>query len=366
MKTDSRLYSLDLLRGLDMFLLTAVAPFVGTFSCWQKLPEGVLNHFHHAYTGFVLYDIIMPLFIFMCGAAVPFALGKRLADGKPTGAYWRHVLGRFLLLWVLGMVVQGGLLTLDPAKIQFFSNTLQTIAIGYVAAAGVLLIPSRKVRFAVPIACFVLYGIILALGGDYGEQTNLAMRLDKAVFSRIMPGFASQYDGRHYYYAWILPSFMYVAMTTLGLESTEIIRRTDWGEWKRAGALFALAAALLAAGFFLSFAVPVIKPVFSVSFTAYAMGWSVLALAVLYVVADIWKFRRGTGLLILYGQCALAAYLVFEIFGGALRSVAMVVTQGFERFMGPEARMVWVVVAMVAVQSFVLFVWRAFKGRNRR
>jgi hypothetical protein len=34
----------------------------------------------------------MPLFIFMCGAAVPFALERRLKEGKCV--FWRHVLWR--------------------------------------------------------------------------------------------------------------------------------------------------------------------------------------------------------------------------------------------------------------------------------
>ena len=41
----------------------------------------------------------MPLFIFICGAAVPLALPRRLdAGGRPGLAYWRHVLGRVALL----------------------------------------------------------------------------------------------------------------------------------------------------------------------------------------------------------------------------------------------------------------------------
>ena len=28
---------------------------------------------------------------FMCGAAVPFALGRRLVEGRPGPGYWRHV-----------------------------------------------------------------------------------------------------------------------------------------------------------------------------------------------------------------------------------------------------------------------------------
>ena len=125
-----RLFCLDALRGLDMLLLTVVGPFFMAVNKGYGLPEGVLAQFRHPWGGFTLWDIIMPLFIFMCGAAVPFGLGRRMVNGRAGRRYLGHVLSRFALLWVLGMVAQGRLLTLDPLKISPFNNTLQTIACG--------------------------------------------------------------------------------------------------------------------------------------------------------------------------------------------------------------------------------------------
>ena len=71
---NKRLLSLDILRGADMFLLTVVGPFVQALDKAFGLPKGVLAQFSHAWGGFTLWDIIMPLFIFMSGAAVPFAV----------------------------------------------------------------------------------------------------------------------------------------------------------------------------------------------------------------------------------------------------------------------------------------------------
>ena len=75
------------------------------------------------------------------------ALAKRLeADGSAGWRYWRHVLGRVALLWVLGMVAQGELLSFDLHRISFFNNTLQTIACGYLIAAAVALIESLMAK----------------------------------------------------------------------------------------------------------------------------------------------------------------------------------------------------------------------------
>lgn len=75
-----RLRSLDLLRGLDMMLLTVIGPFVIALNSACGLPDQVLAQFRHSWVGFSFWDIIMPLFIFASGAAVPFAMKK--ADGR--------------------------------------------------------------------------------------------------------------------------------------------------------------------------------------------------------------------------------------------------------------------------------------------
>ena len=69
-----RLCSLDLLRGLDMILLTVIGPCVIAMNAACGLPDQVLAQFRHSWVGFSLWDIIMPLFIFASGAAVPFAI----------------------------------------------------------------------------------------------------------------------------------------------------------------------------------------------------------------------------------------------------------------------------------------------------
>ena len=103
-----------------MVFLTVVGPLVWAIDSGWGLPQGFLYQFTHPWEGFTPWDIIMPLFLFVCGAAVPLSLERRLAlnDGRPNAAYWRHVLGRVAMLWVLGMLVQGHLTSLDALEIR--------------------------------------------------------------------------------------------------------------------------------------------------------------------------------------------------------------------------------------------------------
>lgn len=354
----NRLFSLDLLRGLDMMLLLCFGPLIKAFSkAIGGLPEPFMEQLSHVeWIGFNLWDIIMPLFIFMCGAAVPFALGRRLENGKSTAAYWKHVGARFALLWFFGMLVQGNFFTYDPGKFMYFSNTLQTIAIGYVVAAGVFLLKSRYTRLSIALSMFIIYGALMHFGGDYSQSGNLAMKVDKAVFGFFLPNTNPMMQQTTY--AWILPSFMYAAMTILGMECTKLLTDGRYAQWRRAGILAAGSFAVLCLGFLSSYIIPVIKPIFTVSFTLLAIGWSMLALTILYIITDIFKFRFGLSIPILFGQFALLAYMSAHLFDGAYRSIAWIFTFGLEQYMTKEWMYVVMRVVMIGLMTYVLAIRR--------
>ena len=341
MKTKDRLLSLDVLRGLDMLLLTVVGPlFWAIHKIWPQ-SETVQCQFKHFWGGFTLWDIIMPLFIFMCGAAIPYALSKRLdANGRPTGRFWLHVLSRVVLLWFCGLLVQGNLTSLDVLRINPYSNTLQTIAAGYLIAALVMLIPVRAIRIACPLLLAGLYGGLLHFCGDYSQAGNFASICEVKIFSAILPAGhevmkrIAENNIPDHGYTWFLTTLMFGFMTLCGAQCAEILR----GEWsckRKAVTLFALGAGLLAAGWGLVFAgVPMIKHIFTVSFTFQAMGWCVLALALLYLLTDVLMLRRGWWLVTLFGQCALTAYMTKNFFGSALNAATERITGGVPHLIG--------------------------------
>ena len=310
MSGSGRLFCLDLLRGLDMMLLLVVGPLVMSYNKAWGLPAAVLAQFKHGWECFTLWDIIMPLFIFMCGAAIPLALPKRMTNGRAGRPYWIHVLKRVVLLWVCGMLVQGNLLSLDPLKIGPFSNTLQAIAVGYAATAALMLLPRVWMRCAVTVFLFVFYAALLHFGGDYTPEGNFTAIVERRVFAAVLP--AGSIWLKVGFYTWIVPSIMFTAMTLCGFHATEILR-SEFSPKRRAVLMFVYAGALLAAGCIAAVRIPVIKPIYTVSFTLQAMGWSVLALAVLYVVTDIFAFRSHLGIPVLFGRHCLFAYMALHV-----------------------------------------------------
>lgn len=358
-QSSGRLFSLDLLRGLDMFLLVVVGGILRAADKVWGLPPCVMEQMRHPWGGFTLWDLIMPLFIFMCGAAMPFALGKRMKDGRPTVAFWRHVAYRVALLWVLGMVNQGQLLTLDPMRISPFNNTLQTIAVGYLISAFVMCVPSKWFRRAAPLALMGTYTVLLAWNGDYSKEGNFAMRFELKVLSLIVPDGSEAY--RLFGYTWFLTSLMFGAMTLIGFNAT-LVLKSSLKPWGKVVALAGAGSAMAVCGWAVAPVIPMIKQIYTLSFTLSAMGCSCILLAVLYALTDICGFRCGTGVFVLYGQFALWAYMA-GVFRPAFAELSKILFGGLSRWIGQEPMAFVYAIAYVGWVTLLLVIRRRFSGR---
>ena len=134
-KITDRILSIDALRGFDMLLIIFADRFFITLNegAGTELTATLANQFNHPdWLGSTFYDIIMPLFLFVVGVVIPFSMSKRMQQNNSKVSIYRKLIKRFIILFILGWIVQGNLLNLDLAVFHIFSNTLQAIAIGYI------------------------------------------------------------------------------------------------------------------------------------------------------------------------------------------------------------------------------------------
>ena len=80
MNDNKRLLSLDVLRGFDIFLLVALQPVLlaalKQLNC-EALNDTLLYQLDHAeWEGMRVWDMVMPLFLFMSGVTMPYSLPK--------------------------------------------------------------------------------------------------------------------------------------------------------------------------------------------------------------------------------------------------------------------------------------------------
>jgi len=331
-----RLFCLDVLRGLDIVFLTMVGPFVkwGWFEVF-KPSEAVDVFWKHSLTSFAspgcaptgwgIWDFGQPLFIFICGAAVPFAIPRRLdADGRPTAAFWKHVLGRFVMLWCLGWLIRD-ILTLDLTKFRPYGDTLQTIGVAYLFAALSMLIRRRWLRFALAILAIGASAVVMGTFGDYSQFGNFARRVDSAVFGVV--GIKAR-D-----FSYVYTTVVWGALGVLGALAGEIVKAKE-GEWTRAAKLAGWGVASFVLGLVLGIWIPPIRYIYTASFAFQTLGLSILCLDLLFVVTDIFRWRRGLGFFLLMGQFTLFMWMLSTFFRPALTVLAKHLVSGLPVLVG--------------------------------
>src|SRR5436190_8740562 len=92
---DRRLLSLDVFRGLTVARMV----LVNNPGTWRAIYAPLR---HADWHGCTPADLIFPFFLFIVGVAIPFALGRRLAEGEERTAIVAKILRRSVIIFALG------------------------------------------------------------------------------------------------------------------------------------------------------------------------------------------------------------------------------------------------------------------------
>jgi len=311
----SRVISLDALRGFDMFWIVGGYPIVlglgkALNNAWFN--EYILPQVRHAdWVGFTAWDLIMPLFLFMVGTAMPLSFARRLERGESRARIFLHVIYRVIVLWILGMIAQGRLLEYDLSQLRLFSNTLQAIAAGYLISSIFLLTLRLRWQFVVTAALLLLYWGLLMLvpvpgygAGNLTPEGNLAMYIDKLILGPFQDGTT---------YTWILSSMTFAATVMIGTFAGRLLR-SNLGQARKVLFLLASGIACVHLGWAWWYIFPVIKHLWTSSMVLFAGGCSLILLAVFYLVIDVFRLRSLGYFFTVIGMNAIAAYMVTRVF----------------------------------------------------
>src|SRR3954449_1312864 len=144
-----RLYSLDALRGFDMFWIMGAeeifhnlykatgSPFWGAISTQLTHPD---------WNGFHFYDLIFPLFLFLAGVATPYSVGRELEKGKSRRELLIRVIKRGLILVLLGIIYNNGLREIKPISEIRFGSVLGRIGLAYMFANIIYLYTKERAQ----------------------------------------------------------------------------------------------------------------------------------------------------------------------------------------------------------------------------
>ena len=300
-----------------MWMLTGGAAIIASgATLWgdKETAAWVVGQLRHAAWGEPLtcWDMVMPLFIFIVGASMPFAFAKYRERGGERwwAATLLRVLRRVLLLFVLGMVVQGRLCTADPSKMDLFCNTLQAIAEGYLIAAIVLLLGGGlRGQVCTIVALLAGYWVLLRFvpyvgnaGGLFLPDNNLAIYIDRALQGTWADGTP---------YSWTLTAMSFGALTLMGCAGGELIRR--YCSVRSMVLLLGSGVGCLVAGALLAYDTPIIKHIYTSSAVLWCGGWCLVLLGVFHLLFDFrpWLAPLAYPFKVI-GCNAMLAYLLAE------------------------------------------------------
>jgi len=341
-----RLLSLDAFRGFVMLLmmaevihLAAVARALPGSAFWAFLAH---HQEHVEWIGCSLHDLIQPSFSFIVGVALPFSIAARLARGQTPRRLTLHAFSRALILILLGVFLRS---VGKPQTYFTFEDTLSQIGLGYGFLFMLGFHPVRRqwIAFAVLLAGYWLAFIIHPLpapGFDYAtvgvppdwlaqhglsglsahwnKNSNLAWAFDTwflNLFPREKP-FAFNVGG--YATLSFLPT---LATMILGLIAGETLRAGKTPvqklRWLALAGLSGLAAGWLLGALGIC---PVVKRIWTPSWTLFSGGWCCLLMAAFYLIIDIGRCRAWSFPLTVIGMNSIAAYCMAHLFETFIRS----------------------------------------------
>jgi predicted acyltransferase len=335
-----RLVSLDALRGFDMFwILGGDALVYALAKAWKIGPfQFLATQLDHApWAGFRFYDLIFPLFVFMSGASMAFALTRIIAEQGRAAAV-KRVLVRSAILFAIALFYSGGF-TLEWPDMRLL-GVVNRIALAYAGAgllfcylrprglaiaAGAILVGYWAIMTLVPIRDIALdKDAMIARFGPKPTLEQVQQAYD-ATTARVTGRFESglnvsnHFDfehlpGRRYDVYWdpegILSTLPAVASCLLGVLAGILLRRSDLADLKKVQWLVIGGVASLAVGFLWGTQFPIVKKIWTSSFVLVAGGWSALLLATFYYLIDIRGWRGWCPAFVWIGMNPITLYVI--------------------------------------------------------
>ncbi len=321
--------SLDAYRGFVMLLMISAGLYATRVA--KNFPESGVWQFlayqtdHAAWRGCSLWDLIQPSFMFMVGVALPFSIANRQARGESFGKLVLHALWRGLALVLLGIFLSS---TGNKQTDFNFVIVLAQIGLGY-PFLWMLAWTKPRVQLAVAIAILVGYWAAFALyplpSADF-DYAKVGVPADFPNFQ----GFAAHWNKNSNFAA----AFDQWFMNLFPREKPFVFNNGGYQTLNFIPALATMIFGLLAGGFLrsarprkfttmvllglgglalgwlldVSGICPMVKRIWTPTFSIFAAGWTFLMLAAFYGIIELKGYRKWAFPLMVAGMNSIALY----------------------------------------------------------
>ena len=342
-----RLYSLDVFRGVIMFLLIAEA--AGFHHHFFELTQGTfleplaLQLHHHPWNGLRFWDLIQPFFMFIVGVAMPFSLRKRLATGNRKNVT-KHILKRCFLLFSFGVLLH---CVYNHALVWELWNVLVQLAFTILIAYAIMDL-SHKNQIIISVALLILTELIYR---SYNPEApyieghdSFGSYVDMLVMGKVNNGY------------WVFINFIPTAAHTIwGVICGQLLLQNRLAShklktfivWGISILIFGLALDILSI-------TPIIKRIATSSFTLASGGFAILTLAFFYWAIDVKDKHKKCGKVFsVVGTNAIFIYLFAETIGVQwFRGFGLIWTEGLLAPLGVSEALILVLNSLVVLFIF--------------
>jgi predicted acyltransferase len=330
----TRVGSIDAFRGFVMFLMVAEAMHLWTLH--DAFPDSrfwsivAFNTTHVPWQGCSLHDLIQPAFSFLAGASLPFSIASRQARGESFGRMLTHAIQRSVILILLGIFLR----SMGSSQTYWtFEDTLTQIGLGY---TFLFLLAFASVRVQAIVFTAILAGfwaafVLYPLPGPGFDYTQVGVPADwPHLYSGFLAHFNKNSNLSWAFDTWFLNLFPRESpfrfneggWSTLSFIPTlaTMMLGTWCGQWLRTSrtrgeklkGLVIGGIALTLAGLLLQWLhiCPIVKRIWTSSYTLYSGGLIVLILAGLYALMEVKGWKRWSFPLLVIGANSIAIYVM--------------------------------------------------------
>jgi heparan-alpha-glucosaminide N-acetyltransferase len=334
--------AVDAYRGLVMLLMmgevlsfSKVSAYFNHSVFWKVL---AFNQSHTEWFGCSLHDMIQPSFSFLVGVALPYSIRSRRRKGTPFSKMLGHTIWRSLLLIALGIFLR----SLESTQTNFtFEDTLTQIGLGYTFLFLLAFRPTRDQWIAFGALLFG-YWLAWALYPAPGPNFDYAAVGVPPDWHHLYTGFRAHWNKNsnlgQAFDLWFLNLFPrahpfvyneggYLTLSFIPTLGTMILGLFA-GQWFQAAAprqpirkFVITGVILIALGLFfhLTGVCPIVKRIWTPSWTLFSGGICFLFLSAFSWIIDVKQYRRWAFFLIVVGANSIAAYLIAHLWEDFIR-----------------------------------------------
>ncbi len=296
-RKSERLQSLDVLRGFDMFWIIGGGALVIRLSQLEFLSfiePLAIQMTHVEFEGFRFWDLIFPLFMFISGVTIPYAILSKLEKGVEKRKLQIRIVKRALILVLFGILYNG---TLQKGFTDIrFASVLGQIGLAYLIGATIVLqAKSVKVHLVWLIFIILLISalqLVVPVPGYGAGWFDPVKGMNAYIDQMLLPG---HFSSETYDRLGILCIISASVLVLMGYFAGRMLRNQELSQTRKTIWLLSSGFLLVIFSLVLSSVYPVVKNFWTTTFNFLTGGISLILLAVFYYFIDVRKVG-GSGL----------------------------------------------------------------------